>query len=214
VIRDRAFQFYYPENIQPLTDKGARVIEISAWMKEAAGCRCIIPSVAVFLKHRHGSLLKIRLFEGPSGIRWKRVTHLCRVRRVHVSGESLTVGDHHYPWSRLPVVFGMEKRRRGMDTRFWRLTAENPFFLSEPVSRSRVSLLPDPLMENSGEELVFRVKRGRHRRQERRTLPEKYACHVHTLHALGTPEWAEGLVGRARQYRNGSRMSQKQCRQQ
>ena len=34
VIRDRAFQFYYPENIEALADSGARVMEISAISEE------------------------------------------------------------------------------------------------------------------------------------------------------------------------------------
>ena len=30
IVRDKAFQFYYPENIQSLVERGARVVEISA----------------------------------------------------------------------------------------------------------------------------------------------------------------------------------------
>ena len=60
-------------------------------------------------------------------------------------GESLTIGDHHYPMAgALPVTFGMENRPQGHGYTTLTVDQENPFFpVRHNNHRPRVSLLPD-----------------------------------------------------------------------
>ncbi|MCK7515285.1 MAG: hypothetical protein MZV70_72355 [Desulfobacterales bacterium] len=60
-------------------------------------------------------------------------------------GESLTIGDKHYPMAgALPVTFGMEKRPQGHGYTVLDVDRENPFFpVGTDDQRPRVSLLPD-----------------------------------------------------------------------
>ncbi|MDD1712156.1 MAG: hydrogenobyrinic acid a,c-diamide synthase (glutamine-hydrolyzing) [Methanoregulaceae archaeon] len=207
VIRDRAFQFYYPENIQALTDKGARVIEISALDEKR------LPAVdALYIGGGFPETQARLLAENKAFRRSLRYSveeglpTYAECGGFMFLGESLTIGDHHYPMvGVLPVVFGMEKRPQGHGYTVLEVDRENPFFPVGTRLRGHEFHYSRILSwKTAGEELVFRVKRGVGIDGKRDGLCRKNVLSTFThLHALGTPEWAEGLVGRARQYRDG-----------
>jgi cobyrinic acid a,c-diamide synthase len=119
-------------------------------------------------------------------------------------GESLTVGDRQYPMvGFLPISVGMEKRPQGHGYTVLQVEEENPFYpvgteiTGHEFHYSRIL----SRKEDEGR-LAFRVKRGIGIDGERDGFCRKNVLATFThVHALGTWEWAEGMVGRARRFR-------------
>jgi len=70
------------------------------------------------------------LFAGPSGMRQNMACRsMPNAGGAMYLGESLTVGDKHYPMvGFLPIAFGMEKRPQGHGYTLLNVERENPFF--------------------------------------------------------------------------------------
>ena len=116
-------------------------------------------------------------------------------------GESLTIGDEHYPMvGALPVAFGMEKRPQGHGYTTLAVDQENPFFPIGPDDhRPRVSLLPDSVSKGRRRYTAFHVLKGTGMDGQRDGLCRKNILAGFThLHALGTPEWADALIDSSR----------------
>ncbi len=205
VIRDRAFQFYYPENIQALADAGARVLEISALEDQG------LPALdALYIG---GGFPETQAEVLAGNERFRRSLREAAGQGLPIYaecggflylGESLTIGERRYPLAGvLPVAFGMEQRPQGHGYTLAEVDRQNPFF---PVGTklkghefhySRIiSRKPD------GEDTAFRILRGTGMGHKRDGLCRGNILAAFThLHALGTPEWAAGMVAAARRYR-------------
>jgi len=204
VIRDRAFQFYYPENIEALGTSSARVIEISAISKEK------LPSVDAlyigggFPETQAGLLADNKAFRRSLREAAERGLPIyAECGGFMFLGESLTVGDKHYPMvGFLPITFGMEKRPQGHGYTVLDVDKENPFFPTGTELRGHEFHYSRILSWKKGEgHRAFRVKRGIGIDGKRDGLCRKNVLATFThLHALGTREWVEGLVGRARRF--------------
>jgi cobyrinic acid a,c-diamide synthase len=120
-------------------------------------------------------------------------------------GETLIVGDQHYPMvGFLPVVFEMEKRPQGHGYTVVDVEKENPFFPVGMLLKGHEFHYSRILSRDKDEgHLAFRVQRGSGIDGKRDGLCRKNVLASFThVHALGTPQWAEGLVERARQHRD------------
>ncbi|MCX5819541.1 MAG: hydrogenobyrinic acid a,c-diamide synthase (glutamine-hydrolyzing) [Deltaproteobacteria bacterium] len=205
VIRDRAFQFYYHENIEALAEGGARIIEISAIKDEKLPALDALYIGGGFPETQAGPLSQNESFR--RSLREAAEAGLpvyAECGGFIYLGESLSVGDSSYPMAGvLPISFGLEKRPQGHGYTVLEVERENPFF---PVGTELnghefhycrvLSSLADK------HRLAFRVKRGTgmdgcHDGLIRNNV---LAGFTH-LHALGTPLWAPALIGAARRYR-------------
>lgn len=207
VIRDRAFQFYYPENIEALGASGAKVIEISAINEDK------LPSVDVlyigggFPETQAGILADNEAFRRSlRDAAEQGLPIYAECGGFMFLGESLTVGDKHYPMvGFLPITFGMEKHPQGHGYTVLDVEEENPFFPIGTELRGHEFHYSRILSwKEDGRHLAFRVKRGIGIDGTRDGLCRKNVLASFThVHALGTPEWAEGLVARARRFHAG-----------
>ena len=104
----------------------------------------------------------------------------------------------------------MEKRPQGHGYTVLDVERENPFFPVGTGLKGHEFHYSRILSWKEGEGyLAFRVKRGIGIDGKRDGLCRKNVLASFThLHALGTPQWSEGLVKRAGQYRAGRR---KEC---
>ncbi|HET6460811.1 MAG TPA: cobyrinate a,c-diamide synthase [Syntrophales bacterium] len=223
VIRDRVFQFYYPENIEALVRAGARVIEVSAISEEK------LPSMDALYIGGGFPETQARLLAGNMAFRrslWDAAEGglpiYAECGGLMFLGESLTVGDKQYPMvGFLAISFGMEKRPQGHGYTVLNVEGENPFYplgteiVGHEFHYSRI------LSRNDSEgHLAFQVRRGIGMDGKRDGLCRKNVLATFThVHALGTPEWAEGIVGMARRFHasrreHGSSVSHKETKQQ
>jgi cobyrinic acid a,c-diamide synthase len=121
----------------------------------------------------------------------------------------------------LAISFGMEKRPQGHGYTVLHVEEENPFFPVGTEIKGHEFHYSRILSRNEDEgHLAFRVKRGIGMDGKRDGLCRKNVLATFThVHALGTREWAEGLVGMARRFRAGrkdyaSSVSRQQAKQQ
>ncbi len=208
LIRDSAFQFYYPENLQALIDRGAKIREISAVQERE------LPSLdALYIgggfPETHANLLA----ENESfrdSVR-KAVEEGLPVYAecggLMYLGEALVMDGESYPMvGALPMGFGMEKRPQGHGYTVVEVEKENPFFPVGTILKghefhhSRVLWLRE---ENT--RFAFRMKRGSGICGQRDGVCRRNVLATYThLHALGCGEWADGLVESAVRHRSGS----------
>jgi cobyrinic acid a,c-diamide synthase len=207
VLRDSAFQFYYPENLQALTDRGARLAEVSA-----VGDRQLPEIDALYIgggfpeTHAEQLAQNISFRNSLRGAVEKGLPVYAECGGLMYLGDSLVMDSRRYPMAGvLPVSFSMEKRPQGHGYTILEVDKENPFY---PVGRvlkghefhySRLLLLRE-----GGVHFAFRVKRGTGILENQDGLCYKNVLATYShLHALGCEEWADGLMGRALMHRFG-----------
>jgi cobyrinic acid a,c-diamide synthase len=103
----------------------------------------------------------------------------------------------------LPVSFGLEKRPQGHGYTILEVERENPFFPVGARLNGHEFHYCRVLSCLAGEDrLAFRVKRGTGMdgNHDGLTRNNVLAGFTH-IHALGTPQWAPGLIGAARRYK-------------
>lgn len=206
VIRDPAFQFYYQENIEALTDRGARVIEISA-LEEI-----VLPPVdALYIGGGFPETHAGRLAANES---FRRSVKEAAESGLPIYaecggfiylGESLIIGDRQYPMAgALPVSFQMENRPQGHGYTSLTVDRENPFFpVGTTITGHEFHYCRILSRREEDTYTAFKVLKGQGVNGHREGLCRKNVLAGFThLHALGTPEWAGALIDRARQYRN------------
>ena len=207
VIRDRAFQFYYHENIEALADAGARIVEISAIDEKSLPDVDALYIGGGFPETQTGSL--------SGNVGFRRSLHDAAENGLPIYaecggfiylGESLKVGDNCYPMvGALPVSFGMEKRPQGHGYTILEVERENPFFpVGMQLKGHEFHYCRVLSCGAEGDRMAFRVRRGTGIDGKRDGMIRKgiLAGFTH-LHALGTPEWAPSLVEKARIYHAG-----------
>ncbi len=207
VIRDRAFQFYYHENIEALADGGARIIEISALADEK------LPGLDALYIGGGFPETQVKGLAENQGFRRSLREAVENGLPVYAEcggsiylGESLRVGDACYPMvGALPVSFGLEKRPQGHGYTVLEVEQDNPFFPVGTVLRGHEFHYCRVLSTGpGGEQTAFRVKKGTGLGDSRDGLIRHHVLAGFThLHALGTPLWAPALIGAARRYREG-----------
>jgi cobyrinic acid a,c-diamide synthase len=214
VIRDAAFQFYYHENIEALADNGARIMEISAIEGKS------LPAVdALYIGGGFPETQASLLSENEDFRRSVRdaaengLPIYAECGGFMYLGESLTIGDICYPMvGALPFSFGMNKRPQGHGYTVLEVERENPFFpVGTRLNGHEFHYCRILSWKEGGGETAFRVERGTGIDGKKDGFCRKNILATFThLHALGTPQWAEGLVGRAKQSRAGRQDAERQ----
>ncbi len=212
VIRDAAFQFYYQENLEALVEAGAELVEINALTaRELPGVDALYigggfpETSAGALAANEPFLVSVReRIEGGLPVYAECGGLIYLGRDMEVDGQKYLMAGI------FPVSFTLKRKPQAHGYTNLRVTAANPFY---PVGTrikghefrySRIEEWPDdPGM------LALSVERGVGFAGRRDGLVYKNVLAIYThIHALGTPQWAPGLVGAARRYRDLSRGDQ------
>jgi cobyrinic acid a,c-diamide synthase len=205
VIRDEAFNFYYPENLEQLEQRGADLIEVNA-LRDAQ-----LPSLdglyigggfpethAAQLSSNDGfrDSLRTEVERGlPVYAECGGLTFLC---------EAIVVGHKTCPMVGVfPATFEIASRPEGHGYAVMEVDSLNPFFETGSVIHghefrySRLLSAPPPELATA-----YCVKRGKGFDGVRDGLCYKNVlasfCHIH---ASGMEQWAEAIVSRARRFR-------------
>jgi len=204
VIRDRAFSFYYPENLEALELAGARLVYLSALddtLPDVDGLYIGggFPEVFAADLEANESLrndIRERVEAGlPVYAECGGLMYLGR--RLSWKGRSYAMTGA------MPFEVDLDERPRGHGYMIVEVTGDNPFFTRGTTLRghefhhSRVHNL-----NQDDAKLVFRVRKGYGVNGERDGIVYRNAfaayCHIH---ALSVPEWAPNFTLRAAAYR-------------
>jgi cobyrinic acid a,c-diamide synthase len=205
IIRDSAFQFYYQENFEELEKRGADLLEVSPLRERE------LPDIdALYIGGGFPETHAIRLSEN---IAFKDsltraieggLPVYAECGGLMYLGKSLILNGKEYPMAGVfPVVFSLEKKPQAHGYTIIEVDRENPYFpegcglKGHEFHYSRVIDLKE---DNTF--MAFKVKRGHGIKNSMDGLSYRNVLATYThLHALGTPEWADGIIKCARKYK-------------
>lgn len=204
VIRDAAFQFYYPENLEVLQRAGAEIVAINAL---ADACLPEIDALyigggfpetnAIALAKNEGFRDSVRaMAEGGLPI-------YAECGGLMFLGESLLVEGVRYPMVGIfPLSFEMCAKPQAHGYTVAEADRENPFYPAGTVLHGH-EFHYSAVVEGQGRgATVLAMRRGQGIGNKRDGMVYKnvFAAYSH-VHALGAPQWTEGLIGQAKAFR-------------
>ena len=204
VIKDTAFQFYYPDNLEALERQGARIFEINALRDRTLPEIDALYIGGGFPETQAAELVANKGFcSALKAAAENGLPIYAECGGLIYLGRSLEVDERTYPMtSVLPVDFVLEKRPQAHGYTILEVRGSSPFLQKGVIIRghefhySRIVNLDDlPPM-------AYYMQRGAgiNSMEDGLVYKNVLACYTH-LHALGTPQWAEAMVGKAREYR-------------
>jgi len=204
-FQDQAFTFYYPENLEALSNEGAELVPYSAFKDKELG--------------------DIDAFYIGGGFPETNLTNLTLNRDLLVSvkdhvedglpiyaecggliylANSIKWNEELFNLSNvLPLNIEMFKKPQGHGYCEAVVDKENPFYELGTKIKGHEFHYSKIIDQNTNIESAFSVKKGIGCFNKRDGLVYKnvFATYFH-VHALGTPEWANGMIKSAIKYKN------------
>ncbi len=204
VVRDSAFQFYYPENIEALAEAGARVREVSLLSGESLSGLDALYIGGGFPETHAQALSGNPVVTGElKALVEAGLPVYAECGGLMVLGLELVENGRSWPMSGvLPIRFGLSKKPKGHGYTVCTVDTENPYFPLGTILRGHEFHYSYPL-EILGEpaSFAFSVSRSKGLIRGRDGILHKNVLATYThIHALGTPQWAPALVAAARRY--------------
>ncbi len=206
VIRDSAFQFYYPENLEELERHGAVLVEINAVKEDR------LPAIdALYIGGGFPETHALRLAENTrfrDSVRdaaEKGLPIYAECGGFMYLGDAIIVGNTRYPMVGIfPVSFEMKKKPQAHGYTIVEVGHENPFYppgLTLHGHEFHYSAVVS-LSERSGVFMAFKMKRGNGIMNEKDGMFYKnvFATYTH-IHALGAEAWVTGMIRRAQKFK-------------
>ncbi|MCK9420342.1 MAG: cobyrinate a,c-diamide synthase [Nitrospirae bacterium] len=204
VIRDTAFQFYYPDNLEALEQQGASLREINALHDRE------LPDIdALYIGGGFPETQAAELAANESFCRSVKAAAegglpiYAECGGFIYLGRSLTVGEKSYPMtSVLPIDFILEKRPQAHGYTVMETGTESPFLDSGVIIKGHEFHYSRPQAGEVLQPMAYHMSRGHGIDGKGDGIVYKNVLAAYThLHALGTPEWSAALVKKAREYR-------------
>lgn len=208
VIRDSAFQFYYEENFEELEMRGARLIEVSPLREDRLPDMDALyigggfpETHAIVLAENHG--FRDSLYNAIQA----GLPVYAECGGLMYLGKSLILDDRTYSMAgALPITFGLQKKPASHGYTIVEVEKANPFFPRGCVLKGHEFHYSTVLeIEKNDVYMAFNVKRGKGIVDNKDGICYKnvFAAYTH-LHAIGSPEWANGMVKCALEYKKRS----------
>jgi cobyrinic acid a,c-diamide synthase len=201
VVRDPAFGFYYPENLEALANHGARLVFCSALTDEA------LPAVDALYLGGGFPETHVEPLAANQSFRASLKKAADQGLPIYAEcggmmylGRHIVVEGRAWPMAGVfPMDFVMEKKPQGHGYTRCRVTGDNPFLpLGCEFRAHEFHYSSATLLQGQGYRLVFEVLRGQALRGQGGGILYKNALGTyHHVHALGLREWAPGLLAAA-----------------
>ncbi|NJD57516.1 MAG: cobyrinate a,c-diamide synthase [Nitrospirae bacterium] len=208
IIRDSAFQFYYPENFEELEKRGALLVEISALTARKLPDVDALYIGGGFPETHAIALAKNRAFR--TSVKKAVLQGLpvyAECGGLMYLGEELVLDNKTYPMAGIfPLRFSLEKKPQAHGYTVVKVDRENPFYEKGTVLKGHEFHYSAvrPSRRTPDMRFAFSMERGEGITGRRDGICFKNVLATYThIHALGSPEWAEGMVKRAMEYKRG-----------
>ena len=206
VIKDSAFQFYYPENIEALKVAGAEIELISPLEIKT------LPQLhALYIGGGFPETHAAQLSENKSFSRQLKTMVeggfpiYAECGGLMYLGKELILEDRSYPMTGiLPLVFDFYKRPQGHGYTILKVEGQNPYFpVGAEIKGHEFHYSRVRNWSGQKNDLVFQMQRGAGIHEERDGILYKNVLATYThIHALGNPGWAKALVRNAIEYQS------------
>lgn len=215
VIRDSAFQFYYPENLEELQKNGAEIIEIDSMKDEG------LPEIdGLYIGGGFPETNAIRLAEN-AGFRHSIKDAVGKGLPIYAEcgglmflGDSIVIDNKRFPMAGIfPISFEMKNKPQAHGYTIVEVEKENPFYPIGTVLHghefhySSVNTMEEQKSgktEVTSEQIyfAFKMKRGHGIKDKTDGICYKNVLAAYThIHALGAEQWAVGLINKAREFK-------------
>lgn len=204
-LRDAAFHFYYPENLEALQAAGARLVEVNALSESRLPELDALYIGGGFPETNAAALADNKLFR--QALRQaidQGLPVYAECGGLMFLGQELIVGERSFPMvGALPFAVVLETKPQGHGYTILEVIHPNPYFPVGTKLRGHefhYSRLVEP--HDPGLQFVFRMERGQGITGQLDGLCHRKVLATYThLHALATPEWAPALVRQAWEFR-------------
>jgi len=210
ILKDSAFQFYYPENLEALEAAGAELVFTSPLSEEN-----LPPIDGLYIGGGFPETHARQLSENRTYAR--QINTLAEAGLpiyaecggLMYLGRELLLAEGRFPMTDvLPVVFGFSKKPQGHGYTIVKVDRDNPYFKSGTLLKGHeFHYSTVEKLEAGKDDLVFCMRRGNGIHDGRDGLCRRNVLATYThIHALGTPQWAPALVDQARRYRDRNKI--------
>ncbi len=205
IIKDSAFQFYYPENIEALEAEGAETVFFSPLVSDK-----IPPVDALYIG---GGFPETHARQLAENISFRRQLKALAENGLPIYaecgglmylGEALVLDEGTFPMAGvLPVVFGFSKKPQGHGYTVVTVEQENPYFkVGSEIKGHEFHYSKVLKWRGTDGDLAFAMKRGAGFIHKRDGVCNKNVLATFThIHSLGTPSWARAMVRNATAYK-------------
>jgi len=206
VIKDSAFQFYYPENLDALKQAGARLVEFSA-LKDDLPPTLNALYIGGGFPETHAAALadNEKLRRNIKKAAEEGLPIYAECGGLMYLGEKLNWKGKTYPMvGVLPITVGVSKKPEGHGYCIVEVKTSNPYFKPGQILRGHEFHYSSVIniTKKDGIYFAFRMKRGQGIFNNEDGLCYKNVLVTYThLHALGTKEWVDGIVNMAVTYK-------------
>ncbi len=209
IIKDSAFQFYYPENIEALETAGAKTIFISPLTSDT-----IPPVDALYIgggfpeTHARQLAQNVKFREQLKSLAKEGLPIYAECGGLMYLGEELVLDEKSFPMAGiLPVVFGFSKKPQGHGYTIIAVEQPNPYFKVGTQLKGHEFHYSRVLKwRGTDKDLAFNMKRGTGFINNRDGVCYKNVLATYThIHALGTPSWAKAMVRNAVAYKKSKK---------
>jgi cobyrinic acid a,c-diamide synthase len=204
IIKDSAFQFYYPENIDALKQAGAETVFISPLAEKTLPELDALYIGGGFPETHARQLAENKSFsKALKALAEDGLPIYAECGGLMYLGEELVLQKKSYSMvGVLPLTFDFYSRPQGHGYTVVTVENENPFYEVGTKIRGH-EFHYSRVLHWSGKEkdLVFRMQRGVGITRDKDGICYKNVLATYThIHALGTPHWAQSLVRNAIAY--------------
>ncbi len=209
IIKDSAFQFYYPENIEAIGAAGAETIFISPLAIDT-----IPPIDALYIgggfpeTHAQQLAQNVKFREQLKSLAKDGLPIYAECGGLMYLGEELVLDETSFPMAGvLPVVFGFSKKPQGHGYTIVTVEQPNPYFKVGTQLKGHEFHYSRVLKwRGMDKDLAFNMKRGAGFINNRDGVCYKNVLATYThIHALGTPSWAKAMVRNAIAYKKSKK---------
>jgi len=201
-LSDSAFTFYYPENLEALESAGAALVPISALSAASVPDSLDALYIGGGFPETHGAALAGNP-EFLGSLRDRAAAGLpiyAECGGLMLLSRAILWKGRRYPMAGV-LPFQVEVRRRPQGHGYANLKVDhaNPFFPVETTLRGHEFHYSRVILEDDPPPTACAVERGTgcFAGRDGVVVNNVWASYTH-LHALGTPEWARGLIAAAR----------------
>jgi len=205
VIKDSAFQFYYPENIEALEAEGAETVFFSPLVSDN-----IPPVDALYIgggfpeTHARQLANNVTFRRQLKDLAEKGLPIYAECGGLMYLGEELVLDEGSFPMAGvLPVVFGFSKKPQGHGYTVVSVEHDNPYYkIGSEIKGHEFHYSKVLKWRGTDGDLAFAMKRGAGFIHKRDGVCYKNVLATYThIHSLGTPSWAGAMVRNAMAYK-------------
>ncbi len=210
-LLDKAFWFYYPENLDALRQAGAKLIRLNALEDKEIPELDAIYIGGGFPETQAEALANNELFRKRLKAMLEAGTPVyAECGGLMYLGKSLILDHNEYPMvDFFPISFFLEKKPQGHGYTMMEVCGKNPFFeQGKRIKGHEFHYSRAKILEEDKIEFAFKMLRGKgiFKGQDGVVKKNTLATYTH-IHALGDSSWADSLVKSASHYSQSKHLS-------